>query len=50
MKITLRDMYGALPQVKADVHTLNPWVIVTLAVMFCSACIVLSTAVRLYLW
>ena len=47
MRPTLRDMYCALPQTRVSISTLNCWGIVTLAAMFCSACIVLSAAVKL---
>lgn len=50
MKVTLRDMYGALPTVKYNIETLNPWGIVVLAAMFCSTCIVLSAGILLYKW
>ena len=50
MNITLRDMYGALPTIKYNINTLNPWGIVVLAAMFCSTCIVLSACILLYKW
>lgn len=50
MKVTLRDMYCALPTVRYNIKSFNCWGITLLAVFFCSGCIVLSGGILLYKW